>query len=650
MRTRVISPATAVVTLIGGSALAIGMAAPAFADSIKPLAVDSVGDVVVDGVHDRVLVVDPTGGKVVSTGFDGTVEATHALAGVSDLALSTDAQLLYAASESGNAIVALDPVTLVPAASYSTGEIAPLDVAFAGGKVWFTYGSNLGSIDPAAETPEPVLDQAGTGWSGAAKLASTANRLAAASYSTVTAFDVSDGTAKQLGTTAGNGGTLADISLSADGETIGTVSGGVNQATLYDVANLAAARRFDLFEGGDGAALDIAADGAIATAVGNRYGPAVEVFTPAGQAKIRQYTLTGTGVGSDLDVVQPRALAWEPDGTRLFAVSKSDAGTFAMRVFTEPRKSQPTLTLSGPSKATRATTVTITGTLKAPVPLPAGTTVTVKRLDLDNPAGAVLASKKTDANGKFTITDKPWAGGKVTYRVAFAGSATHGAVTADKVLDVTRTSPTLTLNRNKQVFKQGQTVQFTAHLGSTYKNRSVAIYADPYGSDQAPRLLRNTKVNSKGDLATSLRLTRNTAVWATFSGDSRYAAKTTRVVVSTKVNITNTLSGYYKTAKIGGTSYRHYRVSKPAIFNIAVTPYPGRLIYVEVQYYSGGKWRVWGNQYFTTANGRAVIYADGSYDLGVRLRVKVSYRSGGAGADSVNATTFTGLSYFTFTR
>src|SRR4029079_2378395 len=124
-----------------------GAAAPALADSSNALPIKSVGDIIVDGVHQRVLVSDPGGDKIVATTYDGTVVATQPVNNPTALALSTDGQRLYTASPDGRAIFALDTATLAASAKYATGSVSPFDVAVAGGKLWFTYSGNLGSVD-----------------------------------------------------------------------------------------------------------------------------------------------------------------------------------------------------------------------------------------------------------------------------------------------------------------------------------------------------------------------------------------------------------------------------------------------------------------------------------------------------------------------
>ena len=88
--TALAAAATALAVLFSSAALAVGTAAPAAADSSMPLPVLSSGDIVVDDVHQRVFVSDPTGGKVVATDYAGTVVGTvPSLPGANGLELFT---------------------------------------------------------------------------------------------------------------------------------------------------------------------------------------------------------------------------------------------------------------------------------------------------------------------------------------------------------------------------------------------------------------------------------------------------------------------------------------------------------------------------------------------------------------------------------
>lgn len=71
-------------------------ATPAAADAEPP--VTSVGDIVVDSVHQRAVVSNPRGGQIVVTDYDGrTIRTVPSLPGANGLELSADSGTLFAA-------------------------------------------------------------------------------------------------------------------------------------------------------------------------------------------------------------------------------------------------------------------------------------------------------------------------------------------------------------------------------------------------------------------------------------------------------------------------------------------------------------------------------------------------------------------------
>ncbi|MEU4242915.1 hypothetical protein [Actinoplanes sp. NPDC026619] len=826
--------AATVAVVVGATGLTFGITKSALADSSPGavIAINSVGDLLVDGAHQRVFVSDPTSGKVVATDYSGNQLGSAPVNNATNLALSADSSELYVTSPNGLAVFALDPTTLAQTAKYSTGTVAPKDVAIAGGRIWFSYANgipgNLGTIDPSTATPTVVLDRFETGWTGVAELATASaapNRLGVASLGKTAILDVSGDTVTVVGSVLTNQD-VADAALSPDGNQIATVYPGDERVTLRDADNLAATQQLatDPYP----VAVDIATDGTIASG-NSAYYDAWDgyVFTAAGEM-IQRFNLP------DLGQIDPHGVAWEPDGSRLFTVSSNGpaytlrsyadvkhasstltlsgppstsvpgaaitiTGTLASSVslpagttvsvsragtalapatvgaggsfsFTDtppvadtasyqvsyagdrnhspstatiwvgiarvasavtlsgPSTAVPgavitltgtltsalslpagvtvavsrggaapvsatvgadgsfavtdtppaagtvtyavayagddthlpstatasvvvsrtasTLTLAGPVSATRAKPLTITGTLASPSPLAGGTTVSVTRTDLEHPAGLSLGVKPVGANGSISFTDTPTAGGTVTYRVSYAGDGTHTPASATRSVAVSRVTPSLTLTNNGKVYNYGQTVTFTAHLGATYQNRTVEIWADPSGNDQVKRLLKRGTVNSSGNLAAGFKLTRNAAVSAVFTGDARTAPRSVTATVGTKVSLSLKLASYYKTAKISGTTYRYYHAGKKAIFTTPMTSGASRKVFVRLERYSGGKWKAMDSRYFDASD---TLYLSGAGLTGAKLRVRAAYVKGSAG-DSLNTTTWTAYQYFSFIK
>ncbi|GIE33603.1 hypothetical protein Ait01nite_066480 [Actinoplanes italicus] len=645
-------------------------ASPASADSTRILPIKAADNLIADGTRERLFLSDRTTG-VVALGYDGDVADTYALPGVSDLILTRDAARLYAAVPDQFKIVALDAETLDLVAEYPVGEkIKPYYLTTGGGKIWFSYSErpadpwgsgkeNIGSLDLAGDAPVVALKQGDDKWDDpwydkAPRLASAATdttRIVAAGVQQDAVFEISDGTLKQVAVTGGNSSSSEkqDVALSPDGEFMATTVWGENQVRIRRTSDLDMTRVLPI-EGGT-TAVDIAADGTVAAGTGGTYDPDIFVFPNGSSTTVREIELGDTDDWiSGGDSIAENSLAWESGGGRLFAISVNTKGVYSLRVFDEPRKSQPTLTLTGPQSSARAKALTVSGNLKSSLTLPAGTPVTVTRTDAESPAGVTLAGRTTDASGNFSFTDTPQSGGRVTYRVAYAGDETRSAVSATHAVDVARSTPSLGLNNNGRVYNYGATAYFSAYLGVTYKNRVVEVYADPWGGDQGRRLLKKATVDGKGYLYTSVKVYRNTAVQAVFTGDSRMSPRTVTATVYTKVPASLKLTKHYKTAKIGKTTYRHYKKKTYPVFTVTLPKYPNRAAYVRVDIYYQGKWRSWGDGYVGQDRyGRSVIRMDTRGWAGYKFRVRAAYRYGTSG-DNVNYTTYTPYQYLYISR
>jgi hypothetical protein len=822
--------AAAIAVLTGTTGLTVGAAAPASADSGQVLSIKSVGDILVDGVHKRVFLTNPTGGKVIATDYSGNELGSATVTDASHLALSAGSSRLYVTSPKGKAVVALDPTDLTQTAEYSTGSVEPKDVAVTSDRLWFSYANgipgNLGTIDTSTETPTVLLDRFATGWTGVAELetASAApNRLGVASLGMTAIIDVSGDTATPVGSVLTNQD-VTDMAISADGTRIATVYPGSNGVIVREADDVADARM--LFTDSYPVAVDIAADGTIAGGISAYYDSTDGyTFAPDGTL-IQEFNLP------DLGQMERHATAWEPNGNRLFtvattgsnalvlrtwettkqaptllvpsitpdnvpgapvtvsgtltsavglpagttvAVSRGDiplgdaevaadgtfsftdnpategsvqyrlayagdvyrapavqqvsawigkassiltlsgpsaaipgapvtiTGTLTSRVplatgasvavsrggkslgtaavaaagtfsFTDTpagegtwsyevsyagtsthtpatattsivvSRTASTLTLSGPASATRAKALTITGKLASPLALTAGSKVSISRFDLEYPSGKALGTKTVAADGSFSIADTPTAGGTVTYRATYAGDLTHTPASASKAVAVSRTAPALAINNNGKIYAYGQTVTFTAKLGTTYKNRVVEIWADPAGGDQARRLVKRATVSKSGYISASVKLTRNTTLSAVFSGDARTAPRTVSATVGAKAYLKLHLSRVYKKVKVKGTLYHYYRPNTPAWFTNAMNNGSQRLVYVQLQRYSKGKWRDYDRGYF---NADEILYLPGNGLTGAKLRIRTAYIKGGSG-DSLNSSFWTPYQYFTF--
>ncbi|KUN99683.1 Ig-like domain-containing protein [Streptomyces caeruleatus] len=658
MRRRTLPAATALAVLFSSVALVATGAGSAAADSSTSLPLKSTGDMVVDGVHQRVFISDPTAGQVVVTDYAGTVVGTvGSLPGVLGLELSPDSGTVYAAVGDADAIVAIDTATATEAHRYSTGTADPQYLAETGGKLWFGYGGaaqgNIGSLDLTGTDPVVALGQAPTNaWYSAPMLDASAGApgtlVAGApgqSPVVLAVYDVSSGTPSQTayafdpGSTGG--GNLMDLAVTPDGKDVVTASGAPYYQAVYKLTDLSKDGKYVTNPYPN--AVDIAPNGDVAAGTSSTDEPDVHLFKPGTSIPLKDFTF-----GSD--ELTARGLAWAPDSSKLFAVSRGGSDAYALHVYDDPTKVATTLTVDAPATAPRAKALTLTGKLASSTAFAPGTEVSVTRTDDESPAGKALGTATVAADGSYTFTDTPPAGGKVTYTAAYAGDADHAGATAADSVTVAKSASTVTLNNNLKVYGYNSAVTFTAHLGTTYKNRTVEIWADPYGSDKPNALVKKGTVDSAGNLTATLRLTRDTKVSAKFTGDTRYAAKTTTNTVYTKVAVSTSLSGAYKTATAWNQKYYYFRQSKDPVHNTTMTMYRGRKYQLQVQRFSDGAWHTTHTEYFALDTyGKDSVVLDGTPPVGPRFRIRSSYIDTTSG-DNVNATTYGAWKYFVFTR
>ncbi|WUW97626.1 Ig-like domain repeat protein [Streptomyces sp. NBC_01450] len=653
MRMRTLPAATALAVLFSSAVL---VAAPAAsADTTRPIAVSDADDTVVDGVHQRLYFSDRYQNRIVVT--DNTGKVVTSLTGlpqVRDLELSPDSGTLYAAVQGADKIVAFDTATLTQTAEYPTGEkTIPSRLAYADGKLWFGYGdqweSGLGEVDLTAETPTVTLDlAAGHDFSSPPELYADPDNPgtllaldAHISSAPIVVYDISSGT-PVIRVSAEKGGFYRDAALTPDGQNVVVAGPGNRALTEYRLSDLEQVRTYPVRD--EPETVSVAPDGTVAATVldtdnlGDTYVFSGGSDKPASVRNLSSSWMPWFG----------HSMNWSADGGKLFVLTGSNEST-EFHAVDEPRKYAATLTVDAPATATRAKSLTVSGKLTSGLALPAGTPLTVTRTDMESPNGKSLGTKTLGAGGKFSFKDTPPAGGKVKYTVKYAGDATHTPASASDTVEVSRATPTLTLNNNRKVYAYGTDVKFTAHLGSTYKNRTVEIWADPFGSDKPNKLVKSGKVNSSGNLTVTLDLKRDAKVTAKFAGDSRYKSKSVSSTVGAKVKVSTAISGQYKKKSVYGHTYYYFHKSKDPLFTTTMTAYPHRQQRLEMELYYQGTWYDAGTQYFKlSSTGVSKVQLGGTHETGYRMRVRSSYYNGTSG-DNVNSTTHGDWKYFIFT-
>ncbi|TXS44386.1 YncE family protein [Streptomyces sp. OR43] len=396
----------------------------------------SFRDIVVDGVHDRVFVSDPTGGSIVVTDYEGrVVQQIIGEEGASGLVLSADSTKLFVALSTVGAIAEIDTATLTETDRHPTGaDTSPQNLAMAGGKLWFGYtvGSTggIGSLDVASSAPTATPVPSGRYWYYAPALTSSPadpNVLVAGeegvSPASLAVYDTAAGSlqkrAERSFSASPSVSYLNDFAVTADGQNIVVAANNPSDHQVVRLSDLSSNGSYSSWQFPN--AVAVATDGTVATGA---EGDFVKTYRP-GQTwpAFHEYAV------NDL---QRDGLAWAPDENRLFAITGFSYGSApTLHVLPDAGKLDTTLSLQAPATSSRGKELTVTGQLSAAEPFPAGTTVEVTRTDTEHPTGTPVGTfPVSTSTGEFTLTERPRATGDLTYTATYKGDGRHIAATA----------------------------------------------------------------------------------------------------------------------------------------------------------------------------------------------------------------------------
>ncbi|MGW7822759.1 YncE family protein [Streptomyces puniciscabiei] len=339
-----------------------------------------------------------------------------------------------------------------------------------------------------------------------------------------------------------------------------------------------------------------------------------------------------------------------PDSAGRFTYHLSYAGDATHRPTSSDASVQvspytPALTLKAPATATRGTALTFGGTL-SDAPYDSGETVTVSRTDAAHTTTPVKWTVPVGADGTITVKDTPSVGGANTYTVSHPGDASHQAATASAIVQVSRTTTALSVTTNASSYAYGATATVTAHLGTTYNGRTVALYAQPYGGGKT--LVKTGTVDSSGNLSATYGLTHNTTFTASFAGDYRYGPATATHTAYDQVKIAETLSGYYTSTTYSGTTYRVYHHTvKPRVTAVVTPNKSGQCEKFQAQEYYSGAWHTLTTSgcYYLDANSTWVTQLSLTNAVNQKFRVRSEYVH--STKDNTNLSTWGGWLYFT---
>lgn len=355
-------------------------------------------------------------------------------------------------------------------------------------------------------------------------------------------------------------------------------------------------------------------------------------------------TVTITRSGPDGDNVPVGSPTTAPDGTFGLTDTPSVTGTYtytasyagtaqitAATVSATVKIGLDTsfLDLAGPTSVLVGKSVTVTGSLSFGfAPVPPGTKITVTRTVSGSPAGTPLPTVLTGTRGTFKFTDTPPATGTYTYTANFGGNSTTVPATKAHVVSVVRIPATLTVTANGVNFGYQSTVRVRAHLGVTYRNRTVSIYARRLGTTGAA-LLKSGRVDSRGDLTVSYRAAHSTTFIVKFSGDARYAPRTVTRSVYVRARVTEAVRGNYSSRVIGGVTYKLFHSTGTLADAGTVAPDKhGECVQFETQEFFQGAWHPNETTTCATLDKASQGFLTASLlqaDIGYPYRIRVDY-------------------------
>lgn len=667
------------------SALAAGsiglIALPASGATATPFQLTGFYQVVADNAHGH-LFISP--GNVTGTGANTIIvtdPAGQRLAtitgqtGVSGMALSAGGSTLYAALGGADAVSAISTSTLAETARYDLGGHSPnglgghspTDVAVENGKIWVGYsdedgthgpGGYIGEIDPAASSDQFTAEALPGYWQSAPRIAVDplgGGTLVASdsglSTDLVGSYNVSTTpvtvNSQPTGTPGcGHENGIAVVPGGGSFLMACNLVNGKSATSLVQVNSTTMAVQGTPYPSGGSApnSVSVAPSGAVALSI-QKAGKAILVYKQGATAPVNAFQLS---TRSSI-VPATRGLAWAADGSRLFAVmadSSVSPPAYSVGALTRPTVTASALSLTGATSAALGRSVTFSGRLTLTVGNPpAGTKITITR----TPVGSTSAktfSVRLASDYTYKLTDTPPGLGTYTYTARYSGDTARQPATATRRLTITKIPVTLTLRASAGTVNYGTKITLTAHLGTTYQNRTVSIWAKPFGST-TPKLIKTGRVNSSRNLNVTYPAPRSTAFSATFGGDARYAAKAVTVNVYVRAKVSESISGYFRSTTIGGVPYRVYHKSGTLKLTVTVTPNKaGQCGSATFQVYFQGRWRLLGTTGCGALNKSSQI--SGAFPMdglaGYRFRVQAEYIR--SSKDTSNLSNHSGWLYF----
>jgi YVTN family beta-propeller protein len=626
------------------------LATAASTGSGTPLPLQSFSGMLVDTSHNHLVFSDYLHGVLV-TDFAGHTIASIPEPGAEDIALSPDNATLYVAMGTSDTIAAIDTNTLTEVARYDTGQgVQPHAVAFTAGKIWFGYRQDstggLGSIDPAQGSPSETLEEIGRPGPLQASPAAPGRLLGSfvVGDGELDTFDVSSGTPQVI---ARKSTWSYELAISPDGKYVAT-----NLAGVLRLDDLTPSGLYPDFPDGykDASALAFAPDDTLAFAeqdgTGSLLHYVVHTLGTLG-APLRTYTFGPEESGDGVIA----GLGWAPEGRGLLALD-AQGDPYSLRTLTDPEMADTELVPVeiDPSQPVAGQPFDLKIAVGSAKGFDGNPVLHVTRTDATHPAGITLPDVPVTFEGSlptvsFVIHDTAPASGTYSYQLTLDRDATHMAASATATVRVRHTT-TLSIAANATAYSYGATATVTAHLGATHNSRTVSIYAQPYDGKKA--LIKTGTVDSRGNLATSYKLTHNTTFTAAFAGDSGYAPATATRIADDHVKVTESLSGYYTNTHYGSTLYRVYHHTAKAKLNTTVMPNKaGQCFRFQTQRYYSSAWHTLTTSacsaLSTTSTGSGAMALTRAIGYNLRMRAEYVHSTN----DNTNLSTWGTWQYLT---
>jgi hypothetical protein len=410
-----------------------GGAAPATASvpgTALPL-LHGVSRVVADDAHGHVFVSGAQSDSVVMVMNESDGSIAKTITGETNVrGMALDGGTLYVARCNTGVIDEIDTATLQSVGTISADLSGSCDLAIAGGRLWYQGTGTLKSI--SLDSSHTIVTP-GTAMSGQMLVSSPGQPdqlvvgRTGVSPATLWVYDVSDPASPSVqATTTFGGGDLNDMTVTPDGGTLLLAQGApyvISALTLPGLGTPAGVTQYPT--GPYPTAVAVSPDGAkVAGGAEAQYDPDVLEFD------IGSSTSTHTwDFGSTTDLLYPRGLAFNADGSRLFAVSGNVlfSHTVTFHVLSTLPAGALTVTTSR-TKLLFGNAVTVTAHL--------GTTSSNKVVAIyrqgtrtGSPA-KLVTSGRVNAKGNLNVSLKPAA--DTIYTARWTGDATHKATTTAK--------------------------------------------------------------------------------------------------------------------------------------------------------------------------------------------------------------------------